>query len=117
MQPARQLAQLAERRVQVLDAASERCRGGRLGRSRDEPQRQRKGDKTLLGAIVEIALDPAASVIGGLDDARARLLEHTARAAGSAPARVAPAPKSTLAGLAEAVIVVPPVGAREFGGS
>ena len=61
----------ASARVQVLDAALDRRRGGRLSRRGREPQRQRKGDEPLLGAVVEIALDPAASLVGGFDDARA----------------------------------------------
>jgi hypothetical protein len=75
MQPARQLAQLGEHRAQVLDAALKRRRGGRLGRPRRELQRQRKRDQTLLGAVVEVALDPPSGVVGGGDDPRARLLE------------------------------------------
>jgi hypothetical protein len=75
MQAARELPQLGERGQQIVDAALNGCRGGRLGRGGHEPQRQRNGDEVLLGAVVEIALDPAASIVGGLDDPGARLLE------------------------------------------
>ena len=71
MEPARQLAQLCECGLRVLDAALECCRRGRLGRPRHELQRHRKGDKMLLGAVVEVALDPPVGVVGGRDDARA----------------------------------------------
>ena len=42
---------------------------------RREPQREHDADEALLGAVVEVALDPPASVIGGFDDPGARLLE------------------------------------------
>src|SRR4051794_5226520 len=79
MEPARQFAQLGERREEILDAGLERRRGGRLGRPRRQLERERNGDKTLLGAVVEVALDPSAGVGGGRDDARARLLEPSPR--------------------------------------
>ena len=37
-----------------------------------QPQVERQRDELLLGAVVEVALDPAAGVVGGLDDAHAR---------------------------------------------
>ena len=37
-----------------------------------QPQVERQRDELLLGAVVEVALDPAARVVAGLDDAHAR---------------------------------------------
>jgi hypothetical protein len=53
MEPARQRAQLPERRQQILDAALDRRRGGGLGPPGHEPQRQRNPDEPLLGSVVE----------------------------------------------------------------
>ena len=58
-----------------VDVAAEAALGrAQLERERDEP---------LLGAVVDVPLDPAALLVAGGDDARARLL---------APGRAAPAP-------------------------
>ena len=38
------------------------------------PELERERDEALLRAVVDVALDPAALVVGGRDDARARLL-------------------------------------------
>jgi hypothetical protein len=70
MQPASQLAQLGQRRVQLLDGPAKGGRGGGLGRPRHELQGQCEAGETLLGAAVKVALDPPAGVVGGRDDAR-----------------------------------------------
>ena len=75
MESPRQLAQLRKRSLQIRNAALDRRRRRRLRARASEPQRQRQAHEALLGAVVEVALDPAASLIGGRDDARARLLE------------------------------------------
>ena len=40
-----------------------------------QPQRHRDRDQPLLGAVVQVALDPAALGVGGVDQPRARRLE------------------------------------------
>ena len=42
---------------------------------RDEPQPERQRDEPLLGAVVQVALEPAALGVAGLDDPRARALQ------------------------------------------
>ena len=44
-----------------------------------EPEQQRRRDEPLLGAVVEVALEPAALLVAGSDDARARRLQVLAR--------------------------------------
>ena len=51
--------------------ASVRVGAGRQLRAR-EAQRQRESDEPLLGAVVEVALEPLPLGVAGLDDARAR---------------------------------------------
>ena len=72
---ARQLAQLVERARELglrLDEQAEDVVGAALERALGEPQLQRERDEALLGAVVEVALQPAALGVAGLDDARAR---------------------------------------------
>ena len=38
----------------------------------EHPQVEREADELLLGAVVEVALDPPARVVGGLDDPQPR---------------------------------------------
>ena len=75
MDPAGQLAQLGggrrERLADPLERGTGRLRVA-LGQAAREPHVQRERDEPLLRAVVEVALDPAAGVVGGLDDARAR---------------------------------------------
>ena len=75
MDPARELAQLADRLVEVLRRAVEQL-PGRLrivvhARAR-QPQAQRERDEPLLRAVVQVALDLAPRRVGALDDPRAR---------------------------------------------
>ena len=72
--PARELAQLRERTRQLVA----RGRDQRLRRRRvapdvglDEPQLHRQRDQTLLGAVVEVALEPAPLGVARGDDALA----------------------------------------------
>ena len=75
MDAAGELAQLVERELQLGAAGLERGhRGRRGGRGRD-PERERERDEPLLRAVVQVALDPAARLVGRLDDAHARRLE------------------------------------------
>ena len=46
--------------------------GSVVQRRARQPQVQRERDEPLLGAVVEVALEPAPLVVAGLDDARAR---------------------------------------------
>ena len=73
-----ELAQLGRRLAQVGASPRRAARGPRPGRSstsrrRGHAQRHRDADELLLGAVVEVALDPPPRLVGGLDDARARL--------------------------------------------
>ena len=78
MDAARQLAQLLDRELGLLAGL-----GDQLGRARrialelrlGEPEREGHGDETLLGAVVEIALDPPALGVGGVDDALPRVAQ------------------------------------------
>ena len=62
MQAARELAQLAGRGGEVLDRLVEQLRRqlGVVELAPREPQRQGEADEVLLGAVVEVALEPAA---------------------------------------------------------
>jgi hypothetical protein len=73
--PAGQLAQLADRQAQLLRRAAQRLHqtGVRGGAERCElppggVQRQRQGQQALLRAVVEVALDPPAFLVAGLHD-------------------------------------------------
>ena len=70
-----ELAELLEREFQVLADAREHCLRSRrilaqgfLG----DPQVDGEGDEALLGAVVEVALEPSALGHAGFDDARTR---------------------------------------------
>ena len=72
---ARDVAQLLQRRVQLLAgagraAAASRASVGQL--AGDDAQDDRERDEPLLGAVVEVALELAAGGVAGLDDAGAR---------------------------------------------
>ena len=74
--PARELAQLLEARGELLARRLEQ----RASAARDRPRArlrasrscQRERDEPLLGAVVEVALEPAPLGVAGLDDAGAR---------------------------------------------
>ena len=74
MQAARELAQLAGGRREVLDRLVEQLGGERrvVELAAREPQRQRETDEVLLRAVVQVALEPAPRVVGRGDDAGAR---------------------------------------------
>jgi hypothetical protein len=68
---ARELAQLLDRPVQLVGDPADlplqlgQLRGhGGLGQAQLEAER----DQSLLGAVVQVALDPAPGVVGGGDD-------------------------------------------------
>ena len=46
--------------------------GSALELAAREPEREREADEVLLGAVVQVALEPAAGVVGGRDDPGAR---------------------------------------------
>ena len=92
MDPARQLAQLLERAAELLLGAAEQLLGavGVLAQAcLRQPHRQRQRDEPLLGAVVQVALEPPPLGRAGLDDAgaRARAAPRPARAAAPAAAR------------------------------
>ena len=78
MDPAGELAQLLDRELELRRGLIRR--GDRLGvlagpsgePSPDAAQRERDRDEPLLGAVVEVALQPAALLVGRLDDPRPR---------------------------------------------
>ena len=78
----RELAQLVERGAQLRVGCVEAL-GGRAAELRaQQSQREREHDEPLLGAVVEVALEPPPLGVAGLDDARprrAQLLEPRAR--------------------------------------
>ena len=74
MDAAGQLAQLAERERELLLRAVDQLVGPvgiRVELALGEPQRERERDEPLLGAVVQVALQPPALLRAGLDDARA----------------------------------------------
>ena len=75
MQAAGELAQLGVGERRLLAHALEQ-RGGALGVVADTAQGEAgemaEGEQALLGAVVEVAADAAALVVGGLDHAGAR---------------------------------------------
>ena len=78
MQAAGQLAQLLQRELQLLRRPGEQLLrrvgiGAELGLR--QAQRERERDEPLLGAVVQVPLEPAALGVGGLDEARARALQ------------------------------------------
>ena len=75
MDAAGELAELLEGGGELLARGiDDRRRSLRVGgRARlGEPERDRERHEALLGAVVEIALEHAPRLVGGLDDARAR---------------------------------------------
>ena len=75
MDPAGELAQLVERRAQLGVGLAEQL-GGAVGlgaeRGSRELQREPEREQPLLGAVMQIALEPAALLVSGGDDPRAR---------------------------------------------
>jgi hypothetical protein len=73
VQAAGDLAQLIQHAGQpgghALQLLHQLTGSGRCGRLRG-PQLQAKGDQPLLGAVVQVTLDPAAGGIGGGHDPR-----------------------------------------------
>ena len=75
MDAARELAQLRERVRELLPGGGEDLVGavGVVPEPRlREPERERERDEPLLRAVVEVSLEPAALVVAGFDDPRAR---------------------------------------------
>ena len=75
MDPARELAQLGQRVVEVLARRRELvARGRRIGGDPgvDEPQLEGEGDEPLLRAVVEVALEALALGVADLDEPRPR---------------------------------------------
>ena len=82
MQPARQLAQLRERLLELrADRAKQRARLRRIAveLAFGQADGERQADEPLLGAVVKVALQATALGVAGLDDARARSRELLAR--------------------------------------
>jgi hypothetical protein len=72
MDAAGELAQLLDRELGLLAGLrDQRDCAGRVGLEPrlGEPQDQCEGDQALLRAVVEVALDPPALRVGGVDDA------------------------------------------------
>jgi hypothetical protein len=70
MQAARQFAQLAPRERRLLARLSQESRGVRRHVRRGaqrEVEPLAEGDQPLLGAVVEVASDPAALLVGGVE--------------------------------------------------
>ena len=75
MDAARELPELGEREREVLGDLREHERGVRVAAADlrlGDPDGQRHRHEPLLGAVVEVALDPPARGVAGLDDACAR---------------------------------------------
>ena len=74
---ARELAQLRERGSELVGQLLNGV--GQLGLvlepGTQQPEVERERDELLLGAVVQVALDLAAGVVGGLDDPAARVAE------------------------------------------
>ena len=70
MDAAREVAQLVERRCDLALGLSSRARasGSSPSSPLEQPQLQRQGDEPLLGAVVQVALEPLALLLPGLDD-------------------------------------------------
>ena len=73
MDAARELAQLRERDRELLADLVDGAREPAVRQPRlEHPQVEREADELLLGAVVQVALDPPARVVGGLDDPQPR---------------------------------------------
>ncbi len=76
MDAPRQLAQLGERLLELLEGGVEELRAFGIGRfGAGEAQLQGERHQLLLGAVVEIALQAPALGVGDLDDAGARIAQ------------------------------------------
>ena len=78
MDAAREVAQLLQRELRLLPGLPHQLSRGRIaarGALLGHPQIQRQRHEALLGAVVEVALDPPALRVRGRDDARAGVLE------------------------------------------
>ena len=87
---ARELAQLRQADASSSSSArveQRRPSGSSSSRLRGEPQRERERDEALLRAVVEVALDPPARGVAGLDEPRARRAQLLERARSSASRR------------------------------
>ena len=83
MDAAREVAQLLQREVGLLPRLADQLHRGRVavrGALLGHAQVQRERHEPLLCAVVEVALDAPALVVGRRDDARARVLELRAPA-------------------------------------
>ena len=72
MDPARELAQLVGGEPQLLAHARRAARGVGLERGLEHLEVEPDREQAVLGAVVEVALEPAARLVGGGDDPRAR---------------------------------------------
>ena len=82
VQPARELAQLGQRRAELLARALDRGVRGRrvlVDQAVGDPQADRERDEPLLRAVVEVALEPPPLAVAGGDHARPRRGELLAR--------------------------------------
>jgi hypothetical protein len=71
-----QLAQLFERALQPLGELVDERPGVRVVDARlEQPQLEGERDELLLRAVVQVALDAAARLVGRRDDAQPRLAE------------------------------------------
>jgi hypothetical protein len=71
MDPVRELAQLRQPGFELVAESPEEIRELRIVIRRptpDEPEQQRRRDEALLGAVVEVALDAPACLIGRFHD-------------------------------------------------
>ena len=73
MQPAGELAQLLEAGAELVRGVVEQLGvSGSAHPGARHPQHQRERDEPLLRAVVQVALEPPALLVAGLDEPRAR---------------------------------------------
>ena len=84
MDAARELAQLVQRGGQAPRLSTSGCSSGSSHAHAQEPQLECERDELLLCAVVEIALDAPARLVGGLDDAQRETRSSSRRARRSA---------------------------------
>jgi hypothetical protein len=79
--PARQVAQLAEAALELLPHPGEDlpCRGLLLDLTLEQREVERGRHESLLCAVVQVALDPAPCFVGRFDEPRARGRQLAAR--------------------------------------